>query len=329
MRDNILGMLLDNKEGYLSGEEISSVLGITRAGVWKHMKSLQEDGFQIEAKPRLGYRLVSIPETLDSLTLLATMRTQAMGRNIEIYETIGSTNTRAKELALKGAPEGTLIIAETQTVGKGRLGRGWLSTRKKGIWMSLILRPDIPPVQSPGITTAAAVAVRGALAKISGLDIGIKWPNDIILDGKKVCGILTEMHADLDRIHYIVVGVGINANQERDDFPEGLISTATSLKIALNHKVDRREIIALTMEEIERLYFSYIKNDNFKDILEESRLFSVTLGRKVKIIGKDTEFEGFALDFDVDGSLLVKRNDGIITKVMSGDVSVRGEEGYV
>lgn len=329
MRDRILKVLMDNRDGFLSGETISVSLGITRAAVWKHIKSLQEDGFEIESKSRLGYRLIGIPEALDEVTLLGSIDTEVIGKNIEVHDTIDSTNNRARELAIGDAFEGTLIIAETQQKGRGRLGRDWVSPKGKGIWMSLILRPNIPPQKASGITTVGAVAIRRALNRALDLDIGIKWPNDIIIDGKKVCGILTESHADMDRVHYVVMGIGINANMTLEDFPPEIATTATSLRIAAGHRVNRREVIALIMEEIEKTYNRYIEDGDFGSILEECREHSVTLNRPVQVIGRDDTFEGFAMDFHEDGSLLVKRTDGSIIKVMAGDVSVRGEKGYV
>ncbi len=329
MRDKILKVLVDNRDEFLSGEAISSYLGITRSAVWKHIKSLQQDGFEIESRPGLGYRLLALPEELDLISLNEIMKTQIMGKSIELHQVIDSTNNRARELALEGADEGTLIIAETQLEGRGRLSRSWISPRGKGIWMSLILKPDLSPDQAPHITAIAAVAIRKALNRATGLDIGIKWPNDIIIDGKKVCGILTEMHADIDRIYYVVVGIGINVNMTQEDLPVELSSTATSLRIALGRNLDRRQLIALIMEEIEEIYYTYLENRDFKQILDLCRQYSVTLNRPVKVIGRDTSFEGFAVDFDEDGSLLVKKDDGNIIKVMSGDVSVRGEGGYV
>ena len=329
MRDRILKVLIENNDKFLSGQAISSSLGITRSAVWKHIKSLQQDGFEIESRSGLGYRLIALPEELDQVTLVETMNTRIIGKNIEIHQVIDSTNNRARELALEGADEGTLVIAEAQAKGRGRMGRSWISPRGKGIWMSLILRPDLPPDQAPRITAIIAVAVRNALNKATGLETGIKWPNDIIIDGKKVCGILTEMHADIDRIYYVVVGIGINANMTQKDFPTEISSTAASLRIALNSSVDRRQIIALVMDEVEDIYFKYLINRDFQQILDQCRQHSVTLNRPVKVIGRDKAFEGYALDFDEDGSLLVKKKDGEITKVMSGDVSVRGAQGYV
>lgn len=329
MRDKILKVLVDNSNKFLSGEAISSFLGITRSAVWKHIRSLQRDGFEIESRPGLGYRLISFPEELDQVTLTEIMETQIIGKRIEVHQAIDSTNNRARELALEGVEEGTLIIAETQLEGRGRHGRNWISPKGKGIWMSLILRPNLPPDQAPRITAIAAVAIRKALNRATGLDIGIKWPNDIIIAGKKVCGILTEMHADIDRIHYVVVGMGINVNMTQEDFPTDISSTATSLRIALDRNLDRRQLIALIMEEIEEVYLKYLENRDFEQILHQCRQYSVTLNRSVKVIGRDSTIEGIAIDFDEDGALLVKTHDGNIIKVMSGDVSVRGEQGYV
>ncbi|HZJ56988.1 MAG TPA: biotin--[acetyl-CoA-carboxylase] ligase [Clostridia bacterium] len=329
MRNKVLKALLDNKDSFISGERISSSLGITRAAIWKHIKTLQHEGFVIDTKPRLGYRLVKIPDILDETILLESIDTGTMGRNIEVHDTINSTNNRARELALAGAPEGTLIIAETQTVGRGRLGRNWISPKGRGVWMSLILRPDIPPEKAPGITTVIAVAIRRALNQLTGLDFGIKWPNDIIMDGKKVCGILTEMHGDMDRIYYVAVGIGINVNLGKSDLPAELIQTATSLNVGMGENMDRRSIIARAMKEIEDTYSRYIEDGDFDAILKECKMHSLTLNRSVTVIGRDGEFEGYAIDFDADGSLLVKMQDGRVRKVISGDVSVRGRDGYV
>lgn len=329
MRDKILKILIDNGNDFISGERISTSLGITRAAVWKHIKTLQEEGFDIESKSRLGYKLIGIPDALDRVTLIESIKTKVMGRNIEVYDEIGSTNNRARELAIEDVTEGTLIIAESQLEGRGRLGRSWVSPKGKNICMSFILRPDIPPKEASRMTTIIAVGIRRALKKATGLNIGIKWPNDIIIGGKKICGILTEMHGDIDRIHYIIVGIGINVNMTKDDFPPDIELTATSLRIAMNQTIDRRKIIALIMEEIEEVYFQYIRDHNFNQILDECRKHSVTLNKRVRVIGRDSNFNGLAVDFDGDGSLLVKRDDGSITRVMSGDVSVRGEKGYI
>lgn len=329
MRNKILEILLDNKDNFISGESISERLNVTRAAVWKHIKTLQSEGFKIESVSRKGYRLVGIPDKLERVTLLHGMKTKVLGRTVEICESIDSTNSRAKELALLGYPEGTLVIAEEQLEGRGRLGRSWVSPAGKGIWMSLLLRPEIPPSAAPIITTLAALAVKRALEETSGLEVSIKWPNDIIIQNKKVCGILTEIHADIDIIHYVIVGIGINVNIEEKDFPEELLSSATSILIALGRKLDRIQLIQSIMKHMEDIYIDYIKTSDIGPILDECRKCSATLGRTVKVIGRGMEFSGKAVDLDEDGALLVLKDDGKLEKVLSGDVSVRGIAGYV
>ena len=196
--------------------------------------------------------------------------------------------------------------------------------------MSLVLRPDIPPDKAPGITTLVAVAIRRVLNQLTGLDIGIKWPNDIIVNGRKVCGILTEMHGDMDKIYYIVVGIGINANLEESDFPAELTKTATSLYISTGQTVDRRSVIVQIMKEIENIYYQYIKYGNFEAILDECRRYSVTLNKPVIVIGRDEEFEGFCHKFLIQMvPYWLKNKMGPSLRIISGDVSVRGREGYV
>lgn len=329
MRDRILKILLDNKDNFVSGEAISEHLNVTRAAVWKHIKSLQAEGFKIESISRKGYRLIGIPDKLEMVTLLHGMETKTLGRTIEIHESIDSTNSRAKELALLGYPDGTLVIAEEQVKGRGRMGRSWVSPAGKGIWMSLLLRPEMPPNSAPIITTLAALAVKRALEETTGLVVSIKWPNDIIIQNKKICGILTEIHADIDVIHYVIVGIGINANIEKDDFPEELLDSATSILIALGRKVDRVQLIQAIMKHMEEIYTDYIKSRDMGPILEECRKCSATLGRVVKVVGRNMEFSGKAIDLDEDGALLVLKEDGKVEKVLSGDVSVRGIGGYV
>ena len=329
MRDKILKILLDNKDEFISGESMSERLEVTRAAVWKHIKTLQSEGFKIESVSRKGYRLVGLPDKLERVTLLHGMETKALGRTVEIHEFIDSTNSRAKELALLGYPEGTLVVAEEQLKGRGRMGRSWISPAGKGIWMSLLLRPKIPPSSAPIITSLAALAVKRALEEVAALKASIKWPNDIILQNKKVCGILTEIHADIDIIHYVILGIGINANLDKEDFPKELLDSATSISIVLGRKVDRTELVQAIMKHMEDIYTDYIKKGDIGSILDECRKCSATLGRTVKVIGRDREFSGKAVDLDEDGALLVLKEDGEMEKVLSGDVSVRGIGGYV
>jgi len=329
MRDEILKILLDDMDNFISGEAISKKLNVTRAAIWKHIKALQEEGFIIESISRKGYRLVKLPNKLEEITLLHGMRTRRMGRVLEIHQSIDSTNIRCRELAISDYPEGTLVIAEEQLKGRGRMGRTWLSPPEKGIWMSLLLRPKMHPKDAPVLTTIAALAVKRAIVEITGLMVKIKWPNDIIIQNKKVCGILTEIHADLDIIHYVIIGIGINVNMEEAELPEDIAHTATSILIEMGNKVDRRLLIQKIMKEIEDIYDAYIENHDLNPILDECRSCSATIGSRVKVVGIDREFEGKAIDLADDGALLVLKDNGKIEKVFSGDVSVRGLEGYV
>lgn len=323
MRDKILTILMDNKGAFVSGEAISRQLGVTRAAVWKYIKSFQEDGCLIESIPKKGYRLLNVPDILDGVVIRHGMQTQILGNQVEVHRCIDSTNTRAKELALEGAPEGFLIIAEEQTIGKGRLGRHWVSPPGVGIWMSLVLRPKLYPSDAPKITLIAALSMVEAINSVTGLKAGIKWPNDILIRGRKVCGILTEIHADPDIIDYVVLGIGINVNTKQSDFPEALRDAATSLYIEKGHKITRNDMIRAVIERIEVNYTKYLDSRDFDSVLSELRRHSVTLGRQVKVIGRTEALEGVALDYAEDGALLIQTENGQIQKVLSGDVSIR------
>lgn len=321
MKDQILRMLKQNS-GYLSGEEISGSLGISRTAVWKHINSLKADGYTIDSQTKTGYRLIHRPDCLFPEEIRENLCTNEVGRNIVYFESVDSTNRAARELADKDAGGGTVVVAEKQTAGKGRLGREWHSPFRTGIWMSVILRPEIAPVDAPKITLAVATAVAKALAEETGLNPGIKWPNDILLNGKKVCGILTEMKADMDRIHYVIVGMGINVNDM--EFPEGLRETATSLFLEAVKSFSRPLITAAVLNQLEPVYFSLIQK-GFGEIRGDWKKYSVNLGREVMVNTIKETIEGVATDIDQDGLLLVKKADGSIQKITAGDVTMRRE----
>ncbi len=329
MRQKILEILMDNMDEFVSGENISHRLGVTRAAVWKHMELLREEGYEIESVPRKGYRLVDLPDTIDKALIGWRLSTKVLGREIISFDSVDSTNIVAKERAAKGCMEGTVIIADEQTGGKGRLGRSWVSPSKKGIWMSIVLRPVMTPTKAPLITSMAAVAVTQAIANITGLKPTIKWPNDILIDGKKVCGILTEMQGDMDTIQYIVVGIGINVNLDMDDIPDELKDKATSLKIETGSFICRVAMVKALLRELENIYLNYIDTGDSKGIIDYIVDHSATIGNRVKVIGVNTHLEGMAIGLSDNGALLVMLDDGRIEKVMSGDVSVRGMDGYV
>ena len=259
---------------------------------------------------------------------------------LDVRQTAGSTNTIAKEMATKGAKEGTVIIALEQTAGRGRMGRSFYSPKGSGIYLSIILRPRLNIEDSLLLTTCTAVAVARAIAGTCGIRTGIKWPNDIVLDGKKVCGILTEMNSEMERVNFLVLGIGINVNHEEGDFPDEIKDRATSLKCYADSGREtskkeghgsvfpRSQIIGRILLELEEMY-SKINKGFTDEIIDEWRSYSATLGRKVKITGRDGEYEGTAKDVTRDGKLVVDCTDGITREVVSGEVSVRGLMGYV
>ncbi|MGI6537157.1 MAG: biotin--[acetyl-CoA-carboxylase] ligase [Caldicoprobacterales bacterium] len=334
IKERILGILLKNKETFISGEEISHKLGVSRTAVWKSIGKLRDEGFEVESVPNKGYRLIKPPDLLIPAVVKNALRTRQFGQIIEYCHSIDSTNTRAKELAQEGAAHGTLVIAEEQLKGKGRLGRSWESPAGLGIWMSLIARPSFPPQYAPRMTVLAGLAVKEAIHRVLGLKAEIKWPNDIILNARKVCGILTEMQADPDRIEYVVTGIGVNVNTPEEVFPEELRGSATSLIIETGNenpdrKIDRCRLLAEIISVFEELYDSWVEGGDFSALMQDYKESCVTLGRQVRVTGIDETFLGTAVDLTEDCRLVVQLPDGTRKTVYSGDVSVRGIAGYV
>lgn len=314
MQDKIL-TILKKKEDYVSGEDISAHLKISRQALWKHIQELKESGYAIEAVPHLGYRLESSPDRLFEFEISRGLETKAFGKKIFYFDTLTSTIDMAMDLGVKGASGGTLILAESQTKGKGRLGRAWFSPKYKGLYMSLILRPDMLPTQAPILTLLAAVSVCEAIKKASGIATLIKWPNDLLINNKKVCGILTQVVAETDKIDFLIISAGINVNNDK----KSLISTATSLKEQKKEEVSRVPLLQEILRQLEANY-SVLEKKGAPQILEKWRSHNTTLGRRVKVYCHHRHIEGEALDIDVDGGLLVRKDNGITERVMSGDV---------
>ena len=235
-REQLLTLLLKRKDEFLSGEKISDALQVSRAAVWKHIEALRQEGYQIEARPKRGYRLIYRPDRLAPEEVAPLLTTRRFGREIHYERTVPSTQPLAHQWAREGAGEGALVLAEEQTAGRGRLGHSWYAPAKSGIWMSLILRPPIPLVHASQLTLVASIGVARALSDTTGLSLSIKWPNDLLIGDKKVCGILTELRGEQDRVDYIVLGIGINVNIVTDQWPEELRERATSLAIASGRK---------------------------------------------------------------------------------------------
>ncbi|NPV45181.1 MAG: biotin--[acetyl-CoA-carboxylase] ligase [Firmicutes bacterium] len=322
MKQEILRILSFNKGNFVSGEEISEKLKVSRTAIWKHINALREDGYIIESQTRLGYRLVKKPDLLLPEEIRLNLKSRIIGSEVKYYSKIDSTNTEAKKLAQMGGKEGTVVIAEEQTGGRGRRGRAWNAPFGMGIWVSVILRPQISPVGASSLTLVAAVASAKAVRNVTGLPVKIKWPNDLMLNSKKVGGILTELSAEIEVVNFIVVGIGINVNNE--SFPEELREIATSLKIeqAGKEKLDRVQLLCELLHRFEEGYSAFIAGRQ-KEILKQWKGLSDTLGNIVRVIGPSSIIEGRAVDLDETGALLVEKEDGSVERIISGDVSLR------
>ena len=288
---------------YLSGETLSDQLGISRVSIWKHIRSLKEAGYLIDASAK-GYRLVSSPD------LMLPYEFPGLEERIHYFSEIGSTMDVARELAKRGAKEGTIVITETQTSGRGRLSREWVSP-EGGIYFTIILHPRISPACAPRINLMISIAVATAIRKLFGVKAELKWPNDVLIEGKKVCGILAEMDSEMDIMNFVNVGIGINANTSVPQFEK----TATSLKAALGKKISRKEFLRVLLREIEGWQSLLMK----EDLLEEWRRLSITLNRDVKVMAPGEVIAGRAIDIDAAGALIVKESDGAFEKAVAGD----------
>lgn len=325
MKEKVLAFLKE-KDGYCSGEEISHKIGVTRAAVWKAIKKLQADGYEIESSTKKGYKLFLAPNIVTSIEVKEHLRTECLGQIIHYEKEIDSTNNKAKELAREGAEEGLLVVADKQTSGKGRLGRNWESPAGTGIWMSLILRPKILPQYASQITLIAGLCMCETLKAMTGLEASIKWPNDVVINRKKICGILTEMSAEMEGINYIILGIGVNVNMTV--FPEEL-PYASSLALEGGMEYSRKAIIDDFLERFEKDYNSYKQTPNLAGIKERYEQNCITLHKKVKLIKNAEEIIAEAIGITMDGALKVQYEDDIIEDIVSGEVSVRGLYGYV
>lgn len=314
MHDKILDFLRRRQE-YVSGEDISSHLKISRQALWKHIQLLRDSGYDITAIPHLGYKLISMPDRLYPSEVRYGLNTKLIGKHIYYFDNIGSTMDMAMQLGMKGASEGTLIIAESQTKARGRLGREWLSPRYSGIYLSLILRPEIVPNQSPILTLLSAVSTIEAIKETVDLDARIKWPNDIMLHNRKLGGILTELNAEMDCVRFAVIGIGLNVNNDK----KSLVAGAISLRELKNENVNRIYLLQNMLRKIEMNYLLF-KEKGGQPILEQWRHYNITLGKRIKVSFQNELIEGEAVDIDSDGGLLLRKDSGITRKIMSGDV---------
>ncbi|HSQ88492.1 biotin--[acetyl-CoA-carboxylase] ligase [Romboutsia sp.] len=325
MRDKIIEIILNNQDEFTSGEELSKRLGISRAGIWKHIKALKEQGYNIESVNKKGYKLIEKPgDLLTYKNICHELNTKFIGNKIIHFDTIDSTNDYAKEIA-SATNEGTVVISEEQTKGKGRLSRHWHSKSNEGIWMSIVLKPNIMPYKAPFITLIAGASISSALNNL-GVKTLIKWPNDIILNNKKISGILTELSAEIERVNHIVLGIGINVKTM--DFSQEISDIATSL-YKENYKISRVDIVRNIFTEFENLYLDYINNNSKDKTLDICRKYSAIIGKDIYILQGDDKELVKCLDINEDGNLVVEKQDKTIREIMSGEVSIRGVKGYV
>lgn len=309
---------------WLTGTELSRLWGVSRAAVWKQVRALEQRGFRFESAPRKGYRLLEEPDRIRLEELLPLLQTQMLGKAWKLLEQTGSTQNVAQEWVARGAKEGSIVLAEQQNSGRGRMGRGWLSPAGKGLYLSMILRPRVPMVMLPQITLLTAVALCRTMRQVAGIDAGIKWPNDILIGGRKVSGILLESSAEDERLRHVIAGVGIGVNLEERDYPEELRSVATSLRIESGAKLNRLTLLSAFLNEFERLYLGY-HADGFAPIRALWEALSVTLNKEVTVYTPDgTAVRGIAVGLDELGALLVRRQDGQVERVLSGEIPMVG-----
>lgn len=328
-KTTVLKLLEERGDAFLSGQAISETLGVTRAAVWKQIKRLREKGYEIEAVTNLGYRLKGVPEVLEKEKILSALGEHPWKDRIMVYDSVDSTNNALKRAGDQGAPHGTVVISDEQTGGRGRLGRSFASPKGVGIYLSLLLRPSCAPTQVGHLTTMVAVAVLNAIETVTGVRPGIKWTNDLVLNRKKMAGILTEMSVEWESstLQYIVTGIGINCNHLTKDFPEDVGAMATSLRLETGKTVDRGSLCAEMVKELEKVSRELISGK--KAWLEQYQKDCITIGSDVRVVrGSDVRL-GHATGIDENGGLIVRYDSGEIGVVYSGEVSVRGMYGYV
>ena len=317
----ILSALRANPDG-VSGAQLAEQLGISRAAIWARIEELRRLDYDIEAGPHFGYRLVHSPDALHADDLLARLgETKVIGRDIQVFEETTSTNDVMEKLARDGVKEGAVVFAESQTKGRGRLGRKWISPERKGLWFSVLLRPDLRPQEATQLTVASATALRRAIAAETGLQPEIKWPNDILIDGKKVAGILTELSAEVDRVKHIILGMGVDVNQDASELPLELRKTATSLKIERGEMISRAELAVAILRALDEDY-ARICGGKFTAVADEWESHCATIGKNVTVLIGDRKIRGRAESLDDDGALLVRTEHGHLERIIGGDVTL-------
>jgi BirA family biotin operon repressor/biotin-[acetyl-CoA-carboxylase] ligase len=322
MDDEILQLLREHSSDFLSGEEMSRRLGVTRTAVWKRLQRLRALGYEIEASTRSGYRLIRSPDLLTPLEIKPLLKTNWIGQTIHYFQSIDSTNSKAYQLATQGAEEGEVVIAESQKKGRGRLGRHWVSPPFLNLYLSLILRPQIPPHQASLITLMAAVATASAIERYADLIPLIKWPNDILLSGRKVAGLLNEIHSEIDRIHFVILGIGVNLNMGEKMFSKELREVATCLEREVGQTISRKTFLLSLLEELEKWYTIFLKEGG-APVLKAWRDRAKIKGKRVDVTSFGETLSGVAVEVDSDGALILEMKDGKRRRIVAGDVEYR------
>jgi len=322
MKDEILKRLLAANGEAVSGQDLADSLGVSRTAIWKHMQTLQEEGYTFETVKKKGYVLTGVPNSLSPTQLALFLNTERLGREVHYFEVVDSTQTIAHKLAQEGAPHGTIVIGEEQTAGRGRMSRPWESAKGTGIWMTIILRPDVSPQQASSFTLVVAVAVTMAIKSLyPHVEPAIKWPNDLLIRGKKCTGILTEMQAEADVVQALLVGIGINANQLEDDFSPDIANIATSLRIAAGEEINRAALVATILQYLEQFTELFVQ-DGFASIKELWEQMSCTIGQRIEVTTIRERFEGIASGITDEGVLQLTQSDGTIRTIYSGDIKI-------
>jgi BirA family biotin operon repressor/biotin-[acetyl-CoA-carboxylase] ligase len=308
--------------GSVSGAELSQRLAISRAAIWARIEELRQLGYDISASPHGGYRLVSVPDVLHADDLRSLLgNNPIIGRDIQVFEETGSTNDIVEKLARDGVPEGVVVFAESQTQGRGRLGRSWFSPPRRGLWFSVLLRPKLRPQAATQFTVAAATALARAIRQVTRLEPQIKWPNDLLIRGRKVAGVLTELNAELDRVKYLILGIGVDVNLTSAELPPELLEVATSLRIEAGHAIPRAELAAAILRELD-VDYARIRENRFTELSDEWEKQCTTIGRRVSIRIGERAFSGFVESLDEDGALLLRTEHGRLERIIGGDVSL-------
>jgi len=317
----ILSALRAHPDG-VSGADLAEQLAISRAAIWARIEELRRVGFDIEAGPHFGYRLVEEPDALLADDLIARLGSaKIIGRDIQVFEQTTSTNDVVEKLARDGVREGAVVFAESQTKGRGRLGRVWMSPKRVGLWFSILLRPEMQPQETTQLTVISATALRRAIKTVTGLTADIKWPNDLLFGGKKTAGILTEMSAELDRIRHVILGIGVDVNLDTNTLPAELQKIATSLKAGSGRHISRAELAVEILRELDADY-ARVRSGKFSQIADEWEAACITIGKNVTVHSGDRHFRGRAESLDEDGALLIRTEHGHLERVIGGDVTL-------